>query len=177
MTSVIRTNAQPGRTALGRLVVSESVIAPTLAALQASSGDGVQHEGLVLWLGLTEGESTYVMACAAPPKVSGPYRVHIDERAVGATARSARTYGLGVVAQVHSHPGSDTRHSDGDDLLVLMPYNGMFSLVVANYGCGSIDPRNGAGLHQFQEGRWVRVPAETLQIVPALIQSNRTAAK
>lgn len=177
MMSVMRKNSLPDREALGSLVVAEAVIAPTLAALQASSGDGVQHEGVVLWLGLTEGESTFVIACAAPPKVSGPYRVHIDERAVGATARNARTYGLGVVAQVHSHPGSDTRHSDGDDLLVLMPYHGMFSLVVANYGSGSIDPRHGAGLHQFQAGRWVRVPAESLQILPAVIGSNRTAGE
>ena len=30
-----------------------------------------------------------------------------------------------------SHPGRDTRHSEGDDTLIIMPYEGMFSLVVA----------------------------------------------
>jgi proteasome lid subunit RPN8/RPN11 len=76
---------------------------------------------------------------------------------------------LSIVAQVHSHPGSDTRHSDGDDDLVLMPFPGMFSLVVASYGAGSLLPGQGAGLHQFQDGRWVliRRSPRALIVVPA----------
>jgi len=66
---------------------------------------------------------------------------------------------LGVVAQVHSHPGDDTRHSQGDDELVLMPFEGMFSLVVGRYGAGGITLEAGVGLHQFQDGRWVQVPS------------------
>jgi len=34
---------------------------------------------------------------------------------------------MGILCQVHSHPGSDTRHSDGDDELVLLPFEGMLS--------------------------------------------------
>ena len=63
-----------------------------------------------------------------------------EENATGNASRAARALGLSVVAQVHTHPGRDTRHSDGDDDLVLMPYEGMFSLVVGEYGHGSLLP-------------------------------------
>jgi proteasome lid subunit RPN8/RPN11 len=145
--TVHRVTPLPTGPATGRLLVTDAVVTPTLAALQASSGDHRRKEGLVPW----------------------PGRVHLDERAVGATARAARAHGLGVVAQVHSHPGHDTRHSDGDDQLILMPFEGMFSLVVADYGRGSLRPEEGAGLHQHQAGRWVKVGTGALQLIPSLI--------
>jgi proteasome lid subunit RPN8/RPN11 len=83
--------------------------------------------------------------------------VFIEAGEVGRMARQVRPHGLAIIAQVHSHPGRDTRHSDGDDKLVLMPFEGMFSLVVADYGAGGLEPANGAGLHQYQDGRWVQV--------------------
>lgn len=164
-----RFTALPTGTAKGFLLVADGVRIPTLAALQASSGDHRNHEGLVLWLGRTVGSATLVLACAAPPKLSGPGRVHVGELAVGATARAARAFGLGVVAQVHSHPGRHTRHSEGDDQLVLMPFEGMFSLVVADYGRGSLLPQEGAGLHQHQAGRWVKIGGEAMHVIPSLI--------
>jgi proteasome lid subunit RPN8/RPN11 len=123
----------------------------------------------VLWLGTTDGETTTVVACCAPVLDSGPGHVHIDESAVADVTRGARRHGLGVVCQVHSHPGTDTRHSDGDDRMILMPFNGMFSLVVGEFGRGSADPGEGAGLHQYQDGVWIKVPASALSIVPAFI--------
>ncbi|WTN44503.1 Mov34/MPN/PAD-1 family protein [Streptomyces sp. NBC_00631] len=109
-----------------------------------------------------------MLAAATPPAVTSSGRVHLDENAVGAVARTARARGLGVIAQVHSHPGQDTRHSDGDDQLVLMPFEGMFSLVAAAYGTGALHPEQVAGLHQYQDGRWVHItdPAAMI-IIPA----------
>src|SRR5881396_4059505 len=94
-----------------------------------------------------------------PDRVIEPHRM----------GRAARRLGLAVMAQVHSHPGADTRHSDGDDELIVLPREGMFSLVIGRYGEGPADPRHGAGLHQFQDGHWVRViPADAAFIsVPA----------
>jgi proteasome lid subunit RPN8/RPN11 len=123
------------------------------------------HEGLVLWLGRQIDSDILVLACHRPPCHSGPGFVMTDEAAVGAASRSARARRLGVVAQVHSHPSNDTRHSDGDDDLVLMPYEGMFSLVVGEYGFGSLLLEGGSGLHQYQHGRWVAIQ----QTAPALI--------
>jgi proteasome lid subunit RPN8/RPN11 len=107
------------------------------------------------WLGRRIGDDTYVMSCVAPAVDSGPQHVFADESAVGDAAAAARRRRLGLVAQVHSHPGSDTRHSDGDDDLVLMPFEMMFSIVVADYGLTDIEPGKGMALHQYQDGRWV----------------------
>lgn len=156
--------------ARGRLVVSEAVLAPTRAALQASSTNGQPDEGLVLWLGRNIDDTSLVLSCAAPRTSSSRGRVHVNENAIGAAASAARSHGLGIVAQVHSHPGLDTRHSEGDDHLVFMPYESMFSLVVGNYGLGSVDPADGAGLHQFQDGTWVQVSdPDAFVIVPNLM--------
>jgi proteasome lid subunit RPN8/RPN11 len=168
--SVHRLTPLPELPARGRLIVSEGVIAPTRAALQASSTDGRPDEGLILWLGRNIDDTSVVLACATPRTSHDWGRVEINEDAVAAAASAARAHGLGVIAQVHSHPGRDTRHSDGDDQMVLMPYESMFSLVIADYGRGSIHPAEGAGLHQFQDGRWIKVSdPESLVLVPHLL--------
>lgn len=171
--TVHRLTPLPELPARGRLIVSEGVGAPTRAALQASSSRGRPDEGLVLWLGRNIDDTSVVLACTAPRTSHDWGRVQIDELAVGAAASAARAHGLGVIAQVHSHPGGDTRHSDGDDQLVLMPYESMFSLVIADYGAGSIHPAEGAGLHQYQDGRWIKVsdPASFV-VVPHLLGSG-----
>jgi hypothetical protein len=80
----------------------------TRAALQASSGGHRSHEGLVFWLGHNVGADTLVLAVAVPPTEHRVDGVFVAQPAVLATTRAARTVGLGLVAQVHSHPGDDT---------------------------------------------------------------------
>lgn len=164
----------PTGPATGRLTVAEHVVPVTHAALQASSGNHHSHEGLVFWLGRTVGPDTLVLAVAVPPTEHRVDSVFVAEPAVAATSRAARAVGLGLVAQVHSHPGRDTQHSDGDDQLILMPYEGMFSLVVADYGHGPLLPAHGAGLHQYQNGRWVKVTNDALTVVPAVVTIGAT---
>ena len=144
----------PGR---GRLIVAEQVTAETLAALRSSSGADGRHEGIALWLGRRCADATVVCSAVVPEADHTRGSVGMGRAAVGRAVRAARQVGLVVVAQVHSHPGRDTLHSDGDDEMILLPHEGMFSLVVASYGDGSILPAAGAGLHQFQDGRWVAV--------------------
>ncbi|MCX2934982.1 Mov34/MPN/PAD-1 family protein [Mycobacterium sp. CVI_P3] len=166
--TVHRRTPLPTATARGQLLVAEQILAPTTRSLRASSGADGPHEGLVLWLGRTVGATTLALSIVCPPARTGRSHVLVDEHAVALAARSARRYGLGVVAQVHSHPGHDTRHSDGDDHLVLMPFPDMFSLVVADYGRGDLHPSRGAGLHQYQDGRWVQViDDDAMTVVPA----------
>lgn len=166
---VYRRTPLPTGPAVGRLLLADQVVAPTRAALQASSGQHRNHEGLVFWLGRTVGDDTLVVAVAVPPTEHRPDGVFVDEVAVAATTRAARAAGLGLVGQVHSHLGHDTRHSDGDDQLILMPFDGMFSLVVADYGHGSLLPEQGAGLHQRQNSRWVQISSDCLRVIPAAV--------
>jgi proteasome lid subunit RPN8/RPN11 len=171
--TVHRLTDLPRANARGRLLVSENVIAPTRAALLSSSTRGEPDEGLVLWLGRAEGDTSIVVSCATPRTTSTWGSVSVDESTVGSVMTAARAFGLGVIAQVHSHPDSDTRHSDGDDRLVFMPYESMFSLVVGEYGAGAISPDAGAGLHQYQDGRWVKVANDdAFVVVPAMVTVN-----
>ncbi len=155
--TVHRTRPLPLKSAKGSLIVPESVILKTGQLLCDAGSRNPPHEGLVWWLGRRCDGDTLVLSCVRPPHRSGPQFVSADAAATGAVARSARALRLGIVAQVHSHPEDDTRHSDGDDDLVLMPYEGMFSLVVGRYGQGSVLPEFGAGLHQYQDARWIQV--------------------
>lgn len=161
-----RTRPLPRRRALGHLLVPAPVLLQTAALLRVAGEHITPNEGLVWWFGRHVDPDTLVLACHAPHVRSGPFHVQADERATGAAAQIARARRLGVVAQVHSHPGEDTRHSDGDDDLVLMPYEGMFSLVVGGYGAGSLLPEQGAGLHQFQDGRWIQTDDSSPALIP-----------
>lgn len=173
MIPVARTKPLPVVAARGNLVVTEAVQRSTANALRSFSGErGEPHEGLVYWAGRIIGNDTYALMAITPDCEHAPYRVVASAETMGTVAQVGRKYRLAVVAQVHSHPGDDTRHSDGDDELVFMPFEGMFSLVVARYGQGSLDPRSGAGLHQFQDGRWVRIDSalSPLIVVPSSVE-------
>jgi hypothetical protein len=171
MTGGYRLKPLPRAPARGRLVVAECVLAATSAALRAAGSLDPPHEGLVFWLGRECDQDTLVLSSCRPRYQSGPRFVRADEASVGDTSRSARAMRLGIVAQVHSHPGDGVVHSDGDDDLVLMPFEDMFSVVVARYGLGGILPADGSGLHQMQDGRWVLVeqPEPALVVAPAAI--------
>jgi len=172
--SVHRLTYLPVVPAIGKLIVAEHCLKPTLTALNSSRGvNGTPHEGLVLWLGRTVGNSTLVLSVGCPNLVSTPGSVRVDENEIGRITRLAKSKMLGIVAQVHSHPSLDTRHSDGDDQLIFMPFEGMFSLVVADYGNGGLTLEDGVGVHQYQGGRWVQIKDSTaLLIVPSNIEGN-----
>jgi hypothetical protein len=162
----------PDGPAVGKLLVAEQVLAPSRAALQASSHEHQPHEGLVFWIGRIIGSDTLVLSVVAVPTDHHRGGVFVNEHTVAATGRAARRAGLGLVAQVHSHPGADTQHSVGDNKLITMPFHGMFSVVVADYGRGSLLPAQGAGLHQYQHGRWVHLTTDAMVIVPALTSTG-----
>ena len=156
--SVHRLKPLPTAMATCSLTVTSAVADRTLELLRQARYDDGPHEAMVWWLGKPTSGGTLILACHQPATSHGRDFVFADEAATGVASRLGRQHRLGVLAQVHSHPGDDTRHSDGDDDVVLMPYEGMFSLVVSRYGSGSLLPEEGAGLHQFQDSRWVLVP-------------------
>ena len=125
----------------------------------------LEHEGLVFWLGVRSDETTYYISVAAPVTDHGPGFVFFGARAFGDVARAARAHGLSVLAQLHSHPGDDARHSDGDDNLIPLPFEGMLSLIAPRYGA-DFDRVDDLVVHQFQDGRWVHIPHSDLTTLP-----------
>jgi proteasome lid subunit RPN8/RPN11 len=174
--TVYRTKPLPAGKNRGRLIVPAVVAESTRRALQQFHGADGRHEGLLYWGGRRADQDVLVVSALIPFCQHGRQRVMAPPAEIGRISKLARSTGLALVAQVHSHPGGDTRHSDGDDDLVLMPHEGMYSLVIGGCGNGSCLPREGAGLHQYQDGRWVYIPAEyqdALIIVPALVGEVR----
>lgn len=156
--------------ARGHLIVPEHIAELTRIALRGFSGPDGRHEGIVFWLGRRVDGDHLVAAALVPNATHRIGGVHVDRGSVGTSAREAHKHRLVVLAQVHSHPGTNTHHSPGDDRLVLMPYEGMFSLVVARYGDGSIMPESDLGVHQYQDGHWVKLDdPESFIVVPSVM--------
>lgn len=152
------------------LIVPRAVLTTTQAALMASCGPDGPHEGLVLWAGIRVETTAFVIAPVLVESDHGPGHVIADERGFGRAVRSMRKYSLQLVAQVHSHPGDITIHSDGDDSLILAPYEGYFSLVIGNYGRDGFAER--LGVHEYQSGQWIYVSQDSpdaVRLVPAVL--------
>jgi len=154
--SVYRTRPLPTGSMIGKFLVAEPLIAATRSALESVAVAGIHnrgHEGMAFWAGRSNDAYTAFLQVIVPRAEHGHSRVHASREAVGEAARVARQHRLGILCQVHSHPGDDTRHSDGDDDLVLFPFEGMLSVVVPNFGIGFTGIEQ-CSVHQFQQGRW-----------------------
>jgi hypothetical protein len=139
----------------GRFLLCEAALAQTERLLPTYRGPDGDHEGLVFLAGreLPDGP-TLLTTAIAPDCQHGPGGVWADHATVGRATRAARAVGLGLLAQVHSHPRAWTTHSTGDDEMIVMPFEGMLSIVVGHYGQFGMRPLANAGVHQFQDGTW-----------------------
>lgn len=140
----------------GRFLLPDAVVDQTREALVSFALAGIRdrgHEGLVFWAGLQHGPLAAFTTVVIPNADHSAQRVFVQEKAYGRAVTEAKRAGIVLLAQVHSHPGADARHSDGDDDLIIMPFEGMLSIVVPNYGIGWQDMTE-AKVHQYQDRRW-----------------------
>lgn len=153
---VYRTRALPQCDLEGRFLLPDVVVAQTREALVSFALAGIRdrgHEGLVFWAGLQHGELTTFTTVVVPEADHSAQGIFVQEPAYGRAVAEAKRVGVVILAQVHSHPGADARHSDGDDNLIIMPFEGMLSVVVPNYGVGW-QRLTEAKVHQFRSRRW-----------------------
>lgn len=158
----------------GLFLVAEPVLAATREALVSFALAGLDdggHEGIVYWAGREAEDCTVFMQAVVPVAEHSYGRVMVSEGEIGRTQRAARRDKCGILCQVHSHPGSDTRHSDGDDNLVLLPFEGMLSIVAPRFGLG-LHGIADISVHQFQDGAWVLCSSESVSrgivVVPTI---------
>ena len=141
----------------GRFLVPRPLIDATRDVLVSFALAGIRdggHEGLVYWAGRELEETRVFLSVVVPNANHWAYRVMVSKYEVGRAARAARSKQLGILCQVHSHPGSDARHSDGDDDLVLLPFEGMLSIVAPRFGMDVCEIEDFT-FHQYQRGQWV----------------------
>jgi proteasome lid subunit RPN8/RPN11 len=171
---VHRTLPLPIRDLRGSYLVVEPILQATREALLSFALAGIHdggHEGMLFWAGREANEATIILQGIVPDAMHSSQRVMANREAVGEAARVARANGLGILCQVHSHPGGDTRHSDGDDNLILLPFEGMLSLVVPNFGIGFESLRQ-ASVHQFQDGKWILCSAASVEAKITIIPNR-----
>jgi hypothetical protein len=162
---VYRRRPLPGGDIRGLFFVTESVLAATRDALESFALLGIHdrgHEGIVYWAGREMVGCTVFLQTIIPVADHSHGRVMVSREEIGRTQRAARANKLGVLCQVHSHPGNDGRHSDGDDELVLLPFEGMLSIVAPSFGL-YLRRITDTRVHQFQDGRWVLCSAASVE--------------
>ena len=164
-----RRSSWPTGLLLGNFLLAEQVLSETEAILRSFRGADGPHEGIAFWGGLESGETTLFTTAVAPRAEHTAGSVRCDEVAMREVIRALRGYGLGLLAQVHSHPGSDARHSYGDDEMIFMPFEGMLSIVVPEYAREGISPLTSCEVHQFQGGKWVLCEGDldALRVLPS----------
>ena len=154
---VHRTRPLPRGILRGRYQITQNLISETQIALRAFDEAGRHeggHEGICFWAGREESHLTSLEAIVVPTAHHERFGVFVSAAEFAEVARCARAMSLGILAQVHSHPSCDTRHSDGDDELVIMPFENMLSLVAPYYG-RMLKSITDFSIHQFQDHRWV----------------------
>lgn len=139
----------------GRFLISEGAVSAAERLLPSFRGPDGDHEGLLFLLGREIGELTMFTSVIAPDADHGYGHVICQPSAIAQAQQAAREHRLAILGQLHSHPSASTAHSEGDDTLVLMPFEGMLSLVAPWYGRHGLRPLHGLGVHQYQDGRWV----------------------
>jgi len=125
---------------------------------------------MAFWAGRQSGDDTLLVQAIVPRAEHTHGSVLANRNAVSQAARTARSQGLGLLGQVHSHPGTDARHSDGDDHLVLLPFENMISVVTPQLGL-RFRALADVCVHQFQDGRWVLCSVESVASRMILIPS------
>lgn len=140
----------------GRFRIAPDLIDRTRRALttfyEAGRYEG-GHEGICFWAGLERPDETHLKAVIVPNARHERLGVFVSAVEFGNAVEEAHRMGLGILAQVHSHPGVDTRHSDGDDDLVVMPFENMLSVVAPFYG-RRVRSIGDCSVHQLQNHRW-----------------------
>lgn len=153
----------------GTFFVSQEVLIATAHSLQTFRDAEGDHEGIVFWGGRESDVGTLIFTAVIPVAEHSSGRVFVTEERVLHTIHSLREMNLGLLAQIHSHPGQDARHSCGDDQMVLAPYEGMLSIVVPHYARYGLHPLSSCGVHQFQDGTWKLCNRgfERMHVIPA----------
>lgn len=139
----------------GRFLLGESALIVLEQTLPTFRGYDGAHEGIAFLCGLEIPGATVLTTAIVPEADHGRGHVRCTEAQMAAVTKAARDLGLGVLAQVHTHPGHSAVHSIGDDEMVLMPFEGMLSIVCPDYGRYGLRPLDSLGIHQFQDGRWI----------------------
>ena len=131
-----------------------------------------RHEGIVYFLGHTDGRTTLIAAICVPKATTTEGSFYVSEMAMRPVVEAANAAGLQVVGQLHTHP-RDAYHSEGDEAGALIRHNGFTSIVIPNYGTW-LPNLDKAAIYMYstEEHRFIRLRLSAVSILPTLLQND-----
>lgn len=153
-----------------------------MLAMLTTSPPGVER---VAYLdGVRTGDGTS-LGMGIVTTVSVPYAVQnakhftVSAEEMSRAGAHLRRHGLVRLAQVHTHPGHDTRHSPTDDESAYSRKAGAVSIVLPRHAVGAPSPTHGT-VHVHDGRGWRQLSqadAETfMRVVPATVDTRPTGA-
>jgi len=128
-------------------------LTPDLMAPYAERG----VEAGCFWFGTRTPEAGFALVAGIPRQINRPRNFEIPSDALAELITALPPAGLVAVAQIHTHPGTDTGHSPWDNDLVVS--RKLYSLVLPGYGRRPC-PVDAVAVHEFSQGRWQRLSSD-----------------
>jgi proteasome lid subunit RPN8/RPN11 len=151
-----------------------------MLAMLATSPDGVER---VAYLdGIRTGDGTsldlgIVTTVTVPHAVQSAGHFTVSAEEMSRAGAHLRRHGLVRLAQVHTHPGHDTRHSPTDDESAYSRKAGAVSIVLPWHAASDPSPTDGT-VHVYDGHGWRQLSegdAEAfIRVIPAIVDSRRT---
>ena len=161
------------------LILSDATWRQVLAML-ATSQPGVER---VAYLdGARTGDGTslgpgIVMTVSVPYAVQSAGHFTVSAEEMSRAGAHLRRYGLVRLAQIHTHPGHDTRHSPTDDERAYSRKAGAVSIVLPWHAADDPSPADGT-VHVHDGHGWRRLSqadAEAfIRLIPATVDTRPT---
>lgn len=90
--------------------------------------------------------------------------VTLHSRGLKALWAQCRASQFDVMADVHTHPGIDTRQSDLDQRHPMIPVDGHIALIVPNFANTTRWQLDGVGIHEYRGTGWLRHKAPQARV-------------
>lgn len=143
------------------VLVPKRVCEATCDGLRSHSPAYEDHEGVVYWAGMELGDPTpewlLVTSCIVPEASTGPGHFEVSGLANMRVTEAVHEHDIGVLATVHSHPGTSTIHSGTDEDEAFFPYDGSYSIVVPEYADEGMLPLASCGIYRYEIDQFRRL--------------------
>ncbi len=163
------TKGKEFRTAQGlkipQIIVSANILEETPKKLLSFSRSAEFFEGIVYWVGKETADGLLVTEVVVPKATVTPvsFRVSSFENARIMTELVKK--GLQLIAQVHGHHSRlGVEHSLFEEEMGFMPYDGLISIVVANYGKNGLLPlTQNTGIYIYEKDNFARLTNQQVE--------------
>ena len=153
------------------VLIPRSVVLETERLFLGFAKDSERFEGVVYWVGKETPEGFLVTEAVAPRAMMTPvsFRVNAEENARIMTKLVKK--GEQIIAQVSSRPpGSDLRHHLTEEEMGFLPFEGLISVVVSDYGAEGLLPLSEkTAVFLFEKGKFVKLPTQQVTRIFKLV--------